>query len=40
MAKRAQLVSQHLENISSEALEIYQDIVRRNKPEEYEKVVA
>ena len=29
MAKRAQLVSQHLENISSEALEKYQDIVRR-----------
>lgn len=30
MAKRAaQLVSRHLENISSEALEKYQDIVRR-----------
>lgn len=29
MAKRAQLVSQHLENISREALVKYQDIVRR-----------
>ena len=28
MAKRAQLVSQHLENISSEALEKYQDVIR------------
>ena len=28
MAKRAQLVSQHLENISSEALDKYQDVVR------------
>jgi hypothetical protein len=29
MVKRAQLVSQHLENISSDALEKYQDIVRQ-----------
>ena len=28
MANRVQLVSQHLENISSDALEKYQDIVR------------
>lgn len=28
MAKRAQLVSQHLENISSDALEKYQDVIR------------
>jgi hypothetical protein len=29
MAKRTPLVCQHLENISREALEKYQDIVRR-----------
>lgn len=28
MAKRAQLVSQHLENISSDALDKYQDVIR------------
>ena len=28
MAKRAQLVSQHLENISHEALSKYQDVIR------------
>ncbi len=28
MTKRAQLVSQHLENISSEALDKYQDVIR------------
>lgn len=28
MARRAQLVSQHLENISSDALETYQDVIR------------
>ena len=28
MAKRSQLVSQHLENISSEALDKYQDVIR------------
>jgi hypothetical protein len=29
MAKRAPLVCQHLENISREALEKYQDIIRQ-----------
>ena len=28
MAKRAQLVCQHLENISSDALDKYQDVIR------------